>query len=82
VFQWHGRYLDRKGSLEDDLLEGRQYFRDKSAVKMGGWTWNIQTFIGLFSLSSATPLIYTMWPSQLVHIEGGTRHNRSRILPR
>jgi hypothetical protein len=36
VFKWHGRLSDTKGRLEDDLLEGRQYFRDNSAVKM---TW-------------------------------------------
>jgi hypothetical protein len=27
-------FLDRKDSLEDGLLEGRQYFQDDSAVKM------------------------------------------------
>jgi hypothetical protein len=38
VFQWYGRFLDRKGNLEDDL-QGRQYFWDKSAVKMTIMTW-------------------------------------------
>jgi hypothetical protein len=39
VFKWHGRFSDRKGSLEDDLHEGRQYFRDNNAVKMTFMTW-------------------------------------------
>jgi hypothetical protein len=34
VFKWHGKILDRKDSLDDDLLEGRQFFPDNSAVKM------------------------------------------------
>jgi hypothetical protein len=34
VFNWNRRFSDRKDSLEDNLLEGRQYFQDGSTVKM------------------------------------------------